>query len=175
MEIGSVTGRWRGRGKRNDEGWGDERQQAVRGQASIRALYAVIVLDLVASLTFNTIDYKRYEPCVTVFFLISLGSTAYAMWTARRRGGVSLKVRRLHPVRLVASSLVFGVIYDLLNTYTGGGPHHASWLRAVLTVGIAGTVWGIALDRWAARRQRQAQLEREAPDDDVLNAPNPLL
>jgi hypothetical protein len=171
MQIRQITDRWRGR---DDGAWGDERQVAVWGQVSARTLYVVIALNLAASFIFNTIDFNRYAPCVTVFFLISLGAAAYAMWTARRRGGVSMKAPRLNRVRLAASSLMFGVMYYVLDTYTGGGPHHASWLRAVLTIVVSGGVWGIVLDRWAARRQRHALLEREAPDDNALDASNPL-
>jgi hypothetical protein len=56
------------------------------GQVSARTLYLVVMLNVVAGFIFNSIDSSRYGPCVTVFFGIALGCTAYAGWTARRRG-----------------------------------------------------------------------------------------
>ena len=88
MQIRQTSSRWRGRDEEDGAAWGDERQVAVWGQVSARTLYLVVVLNVTAGFIFNNIDPTRYGPCVTVFFAIALGSSAYAGWVEIGRAHV---------------------------------------------------------------------------------------
>jgi hypothetical protein len=191
MQIRQVPARWRGRdtapagraqaaaggpgrGERDDAAWGDERQVAVWGQVSARTLYLVVMLNVVAGFVFNTVDSSRYEPCVTVFFAIALGSTAYAGWTAYRKGVDVRSPRATGRARLAAGSLVFGVLLYALDRFTGGGNNHDSWPDAALTIAGNAVGFGIGMQFLAAWRRRQALLSQEAADDDAAGAPDPM-
>ena len=164
-----------GRGERDGAAWGDERQVAVWGQVSARTLYLVVMLNVAAGFIFNTIDSSRYEPCVTVFFAIALGSTAYAGWTAYRKGVDVRAPRATGRARLVAGSFVFGVLLYVFNRFTGGGHNHDSWPDAALTIAGYAVGFGIGMQFLAAWRRRQALRSQEAPDDDAPGAPGPVL
>src|SRR5580692_6445218 len=192
MQIRQIPFRWRGRdaapadrgqahagGPARDEPdgapWGDERQVAVWGQVSARTLYLVVMLNVVARFVFNTIDSSRYEPCVTVFFAIALGSTAYAGWTAYRKGVDVRAPRATGRARLAAGSLVFGVLFYVFNRFVGGGHNHDSWPTAALTIAGYAVGFAIGMQFLAAWRLRQALRSQEAPDDDAPGAPGPVL
>jgi hypothetical protein len=177
MQIRQMPLRWRGRGPAEGEvaAWGDERQVAVWGQVSARTLYLVVALNVIAGFIFNTIDSSRYGPCVTVFFAIALGSTAYAGWTAYRKGVDVRAPRTTSRARLVAGSLVFGVFLYAAGRFTGGDHNHDSWPTAALTIIGYALGFGIGMRFLATWRQRQALREQEAPDDDTAGAPDPML
>jgi hypothetical protein len=164
-----------GRGERDGAAWGDERQVAVWGQVSARTLYLVVMLNVTAGFIFNTIDSSRYEPCVTVFFAIALGSTAYAGWTAYRKGVDVRAPRATGRARLAAGSLVFGVLLYVFNRFTGGGHNHDSWSDAALTIAGYAVGFGIGMRFLAAWRLRQALRSQDAPDDDAPGAPDLML
>jgi hypothetical protein len=148
---------------------------AVWGQVSARTLYLVVMLNVAAGFIFDTIDSRRYEPCVTVFFAIALGSTAYAGWTAYRKGVDVRAPRETGPARLVVGSLVFGVLLYVLDRFTGEGYTHDSWPTAVLTIAGLAVGFGIGMRFLAAWRQRQALRSQEAPDEDTSGAPDLML
>jgi hypothetical protein len=161
------------RDERGDVAWGDERQVAVWGQVSARTLYLVVALNVIAGSVFNTIDSSRYGPCVTVFFAIALGATAWAGWTARRKGVDVRAPRAASRTRLVAGSLVFGIGFYALDRLAGGGHRHDSWLSAVLTIAGYSIGFGIGFRFLAAWQRRQALRSQEAPDD-LPAAPDPM-
>ena len=134
------------------------------GQVSARTLYLVVMLNVAAGFIFNTIDSSRYEPCVTVFFAIALGSTAYAGWTAYRKGVDVRAPRATGRARLAAGSFVFGVFLYVFNRFTGGGHNHDSWPDAALTIAGYAVGFGIGMQFLAAWRRRQALRSQEAPD-----------
>jgi hypothetical protein len=192
MQIRQIPARWRGRdaaltdrgqahasgpggGERDGTAWGDERQVAVWGQVSARTLYLVVMLNVAAALIFNNIDSSRYGPCVTVFFAIALASTAYAGWTARRKGVDVRAPRATGRARLAVQSLVFGVLLYVLDRFTGWGHNHDSWPDAAETIAGYALGWGIGMRFIAAWRQRQALRSREATDDNTRGAPGPML
>jgi hypothetical protein len=164
----------RGRDEQDDAAWGDERQVAVWGQVSARTLYLVVVLNVAAGVVFNNINPTRYGPCVTVFFAIALGSSAYAGWVARRKGVDVRAPRTTSYARLVAGSLVFGVLFYLVNRYSLGGRTDNSWPGAVLDVAGYAVGFGIGMRFLAAWGRRRELREREAPDVDALDAPDPV-
>jgi len=174
MQVRQIPARWRDRYERDGAVWGDERQVAVWGQVSARTLYLVVLLNVAAGYTFNAIDSSRYGPCVTVFFAIALGSTAYAGWTAHRQGVGLQATRATGRARLAAASVVFGVLFYLLDRFTGGGHHHDSWPAAVLTIAGYAVGFGIGMRFLAAWLRRQALCSQEAPDDDALDRPGPM-
>jgi hypothetical protein len=189
MQIRQIPARWRGRdaaltdrgqahasgpGRGEGDGtvWGDERQVAVWGQVSARTLYLVVILNVAAGFIFNNIDSSRYGPCVTVFFAIALGSTAYAGWTARRKGVDVRAPRETHRAQLVVQCLVFGVLLYVLDRFTGWGHNHGdSWLDAAETIAGYALGFGIGMRFLAAWRRRQALRSREATDDDTPGTP----
>jgi hypothetical protein len=173
MQIRQLPARWRGRDERGGEAWGDERQVAVWGQVSARTLYLVVMLNVAAGFIFNNIDSSRYEPCVTVFFTIALGSSAYAGWTAHRKGVDVRAHRAMGRARLAAGSLVFGVLFYVFNRFTGDGHNHDSWLGAALTIGGYAVGFGIGMQFLTAWQLRRTLREREAADDD-LDATGPM-
>jgi hypothetical protein len=191
MQIRQIPARWRGRdaaltdrgqahtsgpggGERDGTAWGDERQVAVWGQVSARTLYLVVALNVIAGFIFNIIDSSRYGPCVTVFFAIALGSTAYAGWTAYRKGVDVRSPRATGRARLAAGSLVFGVLLYALDRFTGGVNNHDSWPDAALTIAGNAVGFGIGMQFLAAWRRRQALLSQEAADDDAAGATDPM-
>jgi uncharacterized membrane protein (DUF4010 family) len=192
MQIRQIQARWRGRdaaltdrgqahasgrGGRDGTAWGDERQVAVWGQVSARTLYLVVILNVAAGFIFHNIDSSRYGPCVTVFFAIALASTAYAGWTASRKGVDVRAPRATGRARLAVQCLVFGVLLYVLDRFTGwGGHNHDSWPDAAETIVGYALGWGIAMRFLAAWRQRQALLSpQEAADDDTPGAHGPML
>ena len=174
MQIRQLAARRRGSDERDGAAWGDERQVAVWGQVSARTLYLVVMLNVAAGFIFNTIDSSRYEPCVTVFFAIALGSTAYAGWTAYRKGVDVRAPRTMSRARLAAASLVFGVFLYLAGRFTDGGYSHDSWPTAALTITGYALGFGIGMRFLAAWGRRRELHEREAADDDALDAPGPI-
>jgi hypothetical protein len=112
---------------------------------------------------------------VTVFFAIALGATAYAGWTAYRKGVDVRAPRTTSRARLVAGSLLFGVLLYVAGRFTGGDHNHDSWPTAALTIIGYALGFGIGMRFLAAWRQRQALREQEAPDDDTPGAPDPML
>ena len=174
MQIRQLPARWRGRDDRDGEAWGDERQVAVWGQVSARTLYLVIMLNVAAGFIFNIIDSSRYAPCVTVFFFIALGSSAYAGWVARRKGVDVRAPRDTSRAQLVVQCLVFGVIFYVLNRFALRDNTDNSWPGAVLDVAGYGLGFGIAMRFFAAWGRRRALREQEAADDG-LDAPGPTL
>jgi hypothetical protein len=191
MQIRQIPARWRGRdtepadrgqahadpgrGERDGAAWGDERQVAVWGQVSARTLYLVVMLNVAAGFIFNIIDPSRYEPCVMVFYAIALGSTAYAGWTAYRKGVDVRAPRATGRARLAAGSLVFGVLFYVFNRFVGGGHNHDSWPTAALTIAGYAVGFAIGMQFLAAWRLRQALRSQAAPDDDAPGAPGPVL
>ena len=173
MQIRQTSSRWRGRDEQDGAAWGDERQVAVWGQVSARTLYLVVMLNVAAGFIFNTIDSSRYEPCVTAFFAIALGSTAYAGWTAYRKGVDVRAPRATGRARLAAGSFVFGVLLYVFNRFTGGGHNHDSWPDAALTIAGYAVGFGIGMQFLAAWRRRQQLRSQEA--DDALDARDPIL
>ena len=173
MQIRQLAARRRGSDERDGAAWGDERQVAVWGQVSARTLYLVVMLNVAAGFIFNTIDSSRYEPCVTVFFAIALGSTAYAGWTAYRKGVDVRAPRATGRARLAAGSFVFGVLLYVFNRFTGGGHNHDSWPDAALTIAGYAVGFGIGMQFLAAWRRRQQLRSQEA--DDALDARDPIL
>jgi uncharacterized membrane protein (DUF4010 family) len=189
MQIRQIPARWRGRdagltargqahaagpgrGEQDGAAWGDERQVAVWGQVSARTLYLVVMLNGAAGFIFNAIDSRRYGPCVTVFFAIALASTAYAGWTARRKGVDVRAPRATGPAQLVVQCLVFGVLLYVLDRLTGWGHTHDSWPDAALKIAGYALGWGIGLRFIAAWRQRQALRSQEAADHHNPGAPD---
>ncbi len=177
MQIRQTSSRLRGRDEQDGAAWGDERQVAVWGQVSARTLYLVVVLNVAAGFIFNNIDPTRYGPCVTVFFAIALGSSAYAGWVARRKGVDVRAPRTTNYARLVAGSLVFGVLFYVFNRYTWGGHGHTdnSWPGAIEDVVGYAIGFGIGMRFLAAWGRRRELHEREGADDDALDAPGPTL
>ena len=174
MQIRQLPARWRGREDRDGAAWGDERQVAVWGQVSARTLYLVIMLNVAAGFIFNNIDPTRYGPCVTVFFAIALGSSAYAGWVARRKGVDVRAPRDTSRAQLVVQCLVFGVIFYVLNRFALRDNTDKSWPGAVLDVAGYGLGFGIAMRFFAAWGRRRALREQEAADEG-LDAPGPTL
>jgi uncharacterized membrane protein (DUF4010 family) len=191
MQIRQMPARWRGRDvaladrgqahasgpgrdERDGAAWGDERQVAVWGQVSARTLYLVVMLNVAAGFIFNNIDSSRYGPCVTVFFAIALGSTAYAGWVASRKG-VDVRLPRAGRAELVGQSLGFGVVLYLFNRFTAGGHNHDDWPTIAVTIACYAVGFGIATRFLAAWRHRRALRSQQAPDDDALDAPDPML
>lgn len=164
----------RGRDEQDGAAWGDERQVAVWGQVSARTLYLVVMLNVAAGFIFNTIDPTRYGPCVTVFFGIALGSSAYAGWVAHRKGVDVRAPRAASRAQLVVQCLVFGVIFYVLNRFAWGEHTDNSWPGAILDVAGYALGFGIAMRFFAAWGRRRELREQEAPDEDVLDAPNPM-
>jgi Kef-type K+ transport system membrane component KefB len=154
--------------------WDDERQVAVWGQVSARTLNLVVMLNAVAGLIFYSIDSTRYGPCVAVSVAIAVGSSAYASWMARRKG-VDVRLRRPAglPV-LVAQSVVFGVLFYVVERFTAGGHNHDSWPTAVLTIALCAVGFGFGMRFLTAWQRRRALCSQEATDDDVLDAPGPM-
>jgi hypothetical protein len=192
MQVRQIPARWRGRdmaladrsqahasgpGRDEQDGavWGDERQVAVWGQVSARTLYLVVILNVAAGFIFNNIDSSRYGPCVTVFFAIALGSTAYAGWVARRQGVDVRAPRATGRARLVVGSLVFGVLLYVLDRLTGWGHNHDSWPDAAETIAGYALGWGIGMRFIAAWQRRQALRSQEETADDAVDAPDPML
>jgi hypothetical protein len=167
MQIRQVPVRWRGLDKRDGGAWGDERQVAVWGQVSARTLYLVVMLNVAVGFIFNSIDSSRYGPCVTVFFAIALGSTAYAGWVAHRKGVDVRAPRTTGLPRLVAGSVVFGVLFYLFNRFTAGNHHDDSWPAAVVAIASYAAGFGIAMRFLAAWSRRRELRSDEAPDDAV--------
>jgi hypothetical protein len=173
-DRGQVHADGPGRGEPDGAAWGDERQVAVWGQVSARTLYLVVMLNVAAGFIFNTIDSSRYAPCVTVFFAIALGSTAYAGWTARRKGVDVRAPRETGRAQMVAQCLTFGVVFYVLNRFLLGDHEDSSWPAA--TVDIAGYAvgFGIAMRFFAAWRRRQELRSLADTDDDAPAAPDPM-
>jgi hypothetical protein len=171
MQIRQMPARWRGR---DGAAWGDERQVAVWGQVSARTLYLVVLLNVAAGFIFDKIDSSRYGPCVTVFFAIALGSTAYAGWVAHRKGVDVRPPRATSRARLVAQCLVFGVLFYLLNRFMGGDHSDDSWPAAALAIAGYSVGWGIGLRFMAAWLHRRELRSNEAADDGALDAPGPM-
>jgi hypothetical protein len=175
MRISQRRGRWPGRPGRKDVAWGDERQVAVLDRASAQTLYVVVMLIVVTGFTFDTLDPRRYGPCATVLFVIALGSTFVARAVARHQG-VEAKAPPLERARLVAQSLVFGVVFSLLARHFHWSDY-TSWPNEVLvTAGYAvGYGYGDRSVAWAAAawRQRRA-LRRPGGPGTGPDAPEPL-
>jgi uncharacterized membrane protein (DUF4010 family) len=163
-----------GRGEPDGAAWGDERQVAVWGQVSARTLYLVVMLNVAAGFTFNSIDSSRYGPCVTVFFAIALGSTAYAGWTASRKGVDVRAPRATGRAQIVMQCLVFGVVFYVLNRFLLGDHEDNSWPAATEAIAGYALGFGIAMRFFAAWRQRQALRSQEATADDTPGAPHPM-
>jgi|HubBroStandDraft_2_1064218.scaffolds.fasta_scaffold130911_2 hypothetical protein len=191
MQIRQIPFRWRGRdaapadrgqahagGPARDEPdgapWGDERQVAVWGQVSARTLYLVVMLNVAAGFIFNTIDSSRYGPCVTVFFAIALGSTAYAGWTASRKGVDVRAPRATGRAQMVVQCLVFGVVFYVLNRFLLGYHQGSSWPAATAAIAGYALGFGIAMRFLAAWRRRQALRSLAETDDDAPGAPDPV-
>jgi hypothetical protein len=170
MQIRQVPARWRGDDEQDGGAWGDERQVAVWGQVSARTLYLVVMLNVAAGFIFNSIDSTRYGPCVTVFFAIALGSTAYAGWVAHRKG-VDVRAPRAGLARLVVGSIVFGVLFYLFNRFTAGNHHDDSWPAAAVAIASYAAGFGIAMRFLAAWSRRRELRSDEAPDD-AVDAPD---
>jgi len=164
-----------GGGERDGAAWLDERQVAVWGQVSARTLYLVVILNVAAGFIFNNIDSSRYGPCVTVFFAIALASTAYAGWTASRKGVDVRAPRATGRAELVVQSLVFGVLLYLFDWFTGWGHNHDGWPDAAETIVGYALGWGIGMRFIAAWQRRQALRSQEATADDAVDAPDPML
>ncbi len=164
-----------GRDERDGAAWGDERQVAVWGQVSARTLYLVVMLNVAAGFIFNTIDSSRYGPCVTVFFAIALGSTAYAGWTASRKGVDVRAPRATGRAQLVVQCLVFGVVFYVFNRFIAGNHNDDNWPAAAEAIASYAVGFGIAMRFFAAWRRRQALRSQEETDDDALDAPDPML
>jgi hypothetical protein len=172
MRIRHVADRGRGRDERDGGAWGDERQVAVWGQVSARTLYLVVILNVLAGFIFNNIDSTRYGPCVTVFFLIAFGCTAYAGWVAHRRGVDVRAPRRMGRTQLVVQCLVFGVTYYLIDRFAWGNHSDDSWAAAAEMIPGAAVGFGIAM-RFFAAWQRRQELRSEAAAD-ALDVPGPI-
>jgi hypothetical protein len=172
MQIRQMAARWRGRDERDGAAWGDERQVAVWGQVSARTLYLVIMLNVAGGFIFNEVDPSRYAPCVTVFFGIALGSTAYAGWVAHRKGVDVRAPRETSRAQLVVQCLVFGVIFYVINRFVWGDHSNDSWPAAAMAIAGYGVGFGIAMRFFAAWR-RQELVSQEA--DDALDARDPML
>jgi hypothetical protein len=192
MQVRQIPARWRGRDmapadrsqahasgpgrdERDGAAWGDERQVAVWGQVSARTLYLVVILNVAAGFIFNNIDSSRYGPCVTVFFAIALGSTAYAGWTARRKGVDVRAPRTTDRAQLVVQSLVFGVLLYVLNRFVWGDHSDDSWPAAAEDIVGYAIGYGIAMRFFAAWGRRRALRSQEATDHDAAGAPDPML
>jgi hypothetical protein len=182
MQIRQMPFRWRGRDaapadrgpdQQDDAPWGDERQVAVWGQVSARTLYLVVMLNVAAGFIFNIIDSSRYGPCVTVFYGIALGSTAYTGWTARRKG-VDVRAPREGGTQMVVQCLVFGVLFYVLNRFLLGDHEDSSWPAATEDIVGYALGFGIAMRFFAAWRRRQALRALAEADDDAPGAPDPL-
>ena len=165
MQVRQMPARWRGHDERDGGAWGDERQVAVWGQVSARTLYLVVMLNVAAGFIFNSIDSGRYGPCVTVFFAIALGSTAYAGWVAHRKGVDVRAPRTTGLARLVAGSLVFGVLFYVFNRFIAGDHNDHSWPAAAVAIASYAAGFGIAMRFWAAWGRRRELHSHEAPDD----------
>jgi hypothetical protein len=187
MQIRQMPFRWRGRDaapagqgrgpgpdQRDGHAWGDERQVAVWGQVSARTLYLVVMLNVAAGFIFNNIDSSRYGPCVTVFFAIALGSTAYAGWTARRKGVDVRAPRPTGRAQMVAQCLVFGVVFYALNRFLLGDHEDSSWPAAAVDIAGYAVGFGIGMRFLAAWRRRQALRSLAETDDDAPGAPYPM-
>jgi hypothetical protein len=173
MRIRQVAARWRGRDERDGTAWGDERQVAVWGQVSARTLYLVIMVNVAAGFIFNEIDPTRYGPCVTVFFAIALGSTAYAGWVAHRKGVDVRAPRETSRTQLVVQCLVFGVIFYVFNRFVWGEHTDNSWPGAAVDIAGYAVGFGIAMRFFAAWRRRRELLAQAA--DEPLDASDPML
>jgi hypothetical protein len=191
MQIRQIPARWRGQdaaltdrgqahvgipgpGEPDDAAWGDERQVAVWGQVSARTLYLVVMLNVAAGFTFNVINSTRYGPCVTVFFTIAIGATAYAGWTATRKGVDVWLPRTTSRARLVAGSLVFGVLFYVANRFLLGYHQGNDWPAAALTIAGYAVGFGIGTRFLWAWRQWKTLRSQEAADDDTPGAPAPM-
>ena len=173
MQIRQMRVRRRGRDEQDDAAWGDERQVAVWGQVSARTLYLVVMLNVAAGFIFHNLDSSRYGPCVTVFFAIALGSTAYAGWVAHRRGVDVRAPRATGRARVVVQCLVFGVTFYVINRFALGDHSNDSWPDATLAIAGYSVGFGIGLRFYAAWRRRQELRSQEA--DDALDASDPML
>jgi hypothetical protein len=142
---------------------------------SARTLYLVVMLNVAAGFIFNTIDSSRYGPCMTVFFAIALGSTAYAGWTASRKGVDVRAPRATGRAQLVVQCLVFGVVFYVLNRFIAGDHNDDNWPAAAVAIASYAVGFGIAMRFFAAWRRRQALRSQEATDDDAVDAPGPVL
>jgi hypothetical protein len=192
MQIRQIPARWRGRDvalagrgqayasgpgrdERDDAAWGDERQVSVWGQVSARTLYLVVMLNVAAGFIFNIIDPSRYRPCVMVFYAIALGSTAYAGWTARRKGVDVRAPRTTGRAELVAQCLGFGVVFYVFNRFALGDHSDDSWPDAAASIAGYAIGYGIAMRFVAAWLRRRALHSQQASDGDALDAPDPML
>jgi hypothetical protein len=191
MQIRQLPLRWRGRvaapadrgqgpadgpghGEPDGAAWGDERQVAVWGQVSARTLYLVVMLNVAAGFTFNVINSTRYGPCVTVFFTIAIGATAYAGWKATRKGVDVWLPRTTSRIRLVVQSLVFGVLFYVANRFLLGYHQGNSWPAAALTIAGYAVGFGIGTRFLWAWRQWKTLRSLADTDDDAPVAPDPM-
>lgn len=153
----------------------DEREVAVWGQVSARTLHLVTVLNLVAAAVFLDIDYRRYWPCVAVFFAIGFGASAYSAWVASRKGIDLWAPRPVSRARLVVQCLVFGVLLYLAERFTAGGnEQHERWTAVAVEIAVPAVIYGICLLFMQAWQERRARSAHEATDDDALDERDPM-
>ncbi len=150
----------------------DERQSAVLGQVSSAALSLMIWLNYTAGVAFVLIDYRRFEPCVWVFWAIALGAKAFTT-AATRRQSVDLRTRIKVPGwgEIVLSSIGFGAAFVALERFVPG-LGQGSWRDDALTGAIATLLWAVMLKRRQNQKQKAVLLAEGTADatDDSLDA-----
>jgi hypothetical protein len=129
----------------------DERQETVWNQAATQTLYLMVAALLVASLSFQLIDAKRYGPCADVLLAIALGGLIVTRRLARRQGVRPVTAAVTWPA-MILGSLLFGLLFYVTIARTDG-------LSGAVASGIVAVIWGLAV-KFTLDYRRQADLQR---------------
>jgi hypothetical protein len=94
------------------------------------------------------------------------------MCPARRASSTCARAPRTTGLpRLVAGSVVFGVLFYLFNRFIAGNHHDDSWPAAVVAIASYAAGFGIAM-RFLAIWSRRRELRSHDAPDDAVNAPD---